>query len=52
MKKKTSIPDHQQNLVYNGKVLKDENNLNDYEIDNDAIITLVKKLSNSDSQNQ
>ena len=52
VEKKTSMPVLQQNLVYNGKVLKDENNLNDYEIDNDAIITLVKKLSNSDSQNQ
>ena len=52
VEQKTSIPVLQQNLVYNGKVLKDENKLNDYEIDNDAIITLVKKPSISDIQNQ
>ena len=44
VEKKTSIPVLQQNLVYNEKVLKDENNLNDYEIDNDSIISLLKKL--------
>ena len=52
VEKKTSIPVLQQNLVYKGKALKDENKLNDYEIDNDAIITLVKKPSISDIQNQ
>ena len=44
VEKKTSIPVLQQNLVYNEKFLKDENNLNDYEIDNDSIISLLKKL--------
>ena len=52
IEKKTSIPGHQQKLAYNEKVLKDENNLNDYGIENDAIISLVKKSPNSDTQNQ
>lgn len=40
---KSGLKDNEQNLVYKGKILADDKNLNDYNVQNDHTIILVKK---------
>jgi uncharacterized ubiquitin-like protein YukD len=42
---KSNISPQEQNLVYKGRILADEKFLNDYKIDNNHTIILVKKYS-------
>ena len=43
--KQTQIPISSQNLVYKGRILLNEKLVNDYNIENDHAIILVKKHS-------